>query len=122
MRITVFVPAPESAALASIRRGSGIVAREAWEDLRPEVQIDYEGNLYGAVNLETFANRVRRAWERQERHYPTVARMFVPRYELVPVGWFDPEAGVVNVNRDDERLAEWLEVERIDPNELRCSS
>jgi hypothetical protein len=120
MRISVFVPAPESRALASIKPGSGIVAQES-EDLRPVVQIDYEGDLYNASNLVTFADRVKRAWQRQSEQYPTIARMAVDRGELCPVGWFDPAAGVVHC---DARglLARWLEVESLDERELRCTS
>ena len=126
MRVSVFVPAPESGSLANIKRGSGIVAVE----LRPWTRIDYEGDLYNASNMVTFADRVKRAWQRQEHEYPTIARMVVPAGELVKVGEFDSENGVVEIGHEApmdadtarDILADWLSVSVFSDRELRCSS
>ena len=133
---TVFVPAPDASGLTGIRRGSGIVGQlpNPWvrveqDELRPRssrlprpyVRIDYEGDLYNASNVVTFADRVRRAHGRQVANYPTVARMVVPQDDLWPVGWYDPEQGLVHCT-DEVRLAEWLGVDELHTKQLRCTS
>ena len=137
---TVFVPAPDASGLTGIRRGSGIVGQlpNPWAPVqlqealeggprvttrvpRPYVRIDYEGDLYNASNVVTFADRVRRAYGRQVENYPTVARMVVLQDDLWPVGWFDPAAGLVHCT-DPDRLAEWLGVDELHSKQLRCTS
>lgn len=119
--ITVYVPDADK--LTVIDRGSGIVGTvEAWPVHQGDhVLIDYEGNRYGAVNLRTFADRVARAWDRQSVRYPTVARMVVHKQALVEVGEYDQAEGVVRVT-NAAALADWLDVEVIDPAELHVTN
>lgn len=102
--IAVYVPVGQA---LTIREGSGIVGT-LQENGR--VMIDYEGNLYGAVNIVTFADRVHHAWGRHSVHYPTVARALVPTDAVARVGWYDPEAGVVDLDgpEDEAALSAWL--------------
>jgi hypothetical protein len=108
-RVDVYVPVEGSSAARTIDRGSGIVGRVHGH----HVQLDYEGNRYGAANLKTFADRVRQAWGRQSESYPTVARMTVPLLQVVKVGEFHPDTGrvaLVNEHLND-RLLRWLGLE-----------
>jgi len=73
------------------------------------VLIDYEGNLYGAVGLDTYEGRVRRAYERHVSRYPTVARMLVPAAELVQIGWYDPETGAEIDAAYEAEFDRWLD-------------
>lgn len=100
--IEVYVPVPGR--LEQIADGSGIVGTRL-EDGR--VRIDFEGNLHGAVNVVTYADRVEIACGRHQVSYPTVARMSVPAADVAAVGVFDPETGVVTVTAPD-LLTGWL--------------
>ncbi len=89
--LVIYVPAPGHPALAGIAPGSGIVGSPERLVGRggPDIElvtIDYEGNLYGASNVRTWADRVLVAEGRQRVWYPTVARRVVPSEALVRVG------------------------------------
>jgi len=71
------------------------------------IVIDYEGNLYGAANIVTFADRVCVAAERHTARDPTIARQYVHAGDLIAVGLWDSDEGVVQVT-DPEPLAAWL--------------
>jgi hypothetical protein len=109
----VFVPTEGSRAWSSIDRGSGIVGSplaDGW------LLLDYEGNRYGAANIKSYADRVKHAAGRQRTLYPTVARMHADPSDVIKVGEFDPNTGLVTVGKNapaDEndcwnRLAHWL--------------
>jgi hypothetical protein len=103
--IAVFVPAPGK--LEAIIRGSGIVGTFVAEN---EVLIDFEGNRYGAVNLQSYGDRVRRAYERHKDRYPTVARMVVRPAALRLVGHYDPGRNEVRLEvGGDELVRQWLD-------------
>ncbi|MBA2681102.1 MAG: hypothetical protein H0U76_22230 [Ktedonobacteraceae bacterium] len=55
--------------------------------------------------------------------YPTIARSVVPRSALCQVGWYDPENGItlLDDSQAKEALVSWLDVEDLDPKELRFS-
>ena len=112
--ISVFVPA--SGVVTGIDPGSGIVAGTPARD-ESRILVDYEGNRYGAVNMVTFADRVARAWDRQRTRYPTIARAAMRVEQLVKIGEYDAERGVVllgegaPMDRESAKqlLADWLE-------------
>lgn len=116
--LPVFVPREDASLQETIEPGSGIVGSRR-EDGR--VRIDYEGNLYGAANITTFADRVYHAASRHTAHegrgYPTRARQVVERDELVQVGCFDEKLGIVRVERPLP-LQRWLGTEEIEEAEL----
>jgi len=116
-KIAVYVPA--TMRLAHVKAGSAIVGTP----FRGGVLVDYEGNLHGAANLKTYADRALHAWGRHVKRYPTVARALVEPYEVVQVGSFDPEAGVVAVFRGTQHgaLKRWLGVDDLDEAELLCT-
>lgn len=80
----------------NIARGSGIVMLN-WpvdgfgEHTVHAAMVYYEGNLYGATNLNTFEERVQRAAGRAHCRYPTTARQLVDPEEFVVVGRCYPE-------------------------------
>jgi hypothetical protein len=88
-----------------------------------KIRIHYEGNIYGAVNIRTFADRVRQAAGRHIMNYPTIAFAVVPESGLIPVGIFDGDR--VMVDREGvgyAALAAWLHVAVIEPSELQVTS
>lgn len=104
--LVVYVPAsPQMAAQLGIAAGSGIVGSPVSPGGR--VMVDFEGNLYGAANIVTFADRVRHAADRHATGYPTVARRFVPAESLTAIGSY--HAGRVELHDDGEQqLMSWL--------------
>jgi hypothetical protein len=122
-KLAVFVPASATVPIArTIARGSAIVGK-AGSDETEQVTVDYEGNINGAVNIKTFADRVRAAAGRQSVLYPTVARSIVPRSALYQVGWYDPENGITLLDnlQAKKALVSWLDVKDLDPKELQFS-
>lgn len=123
--LAVFVPAGD--ALFDIDRGSGIVGEDTGDMAGKlptgEVEIDFEGNRFGAENIRTYADRVWVAAARHVGRTPTVARMVVPDEALIYVGDFHD--GRIDVDPVNFRvLAEWLgsEDSLFDPRELLTSN
>lgn len=105
---TVFVPAdaglipeiaPRSAIVSPASATGGI--RTCW----------FEGNLYGASNLESFVERCNCAAGRSAYRYPTVAITNLPAQLLRPVATFDLTRGCITSIEDAQALAAWLEGE-----------
>lgn len=122
-KLAVFVPANTTVPIARIVAGGSAILGEADSDEAEQITVDYEGALYGPVNMKTFADRARHAAGRQSVLYPTVARSVVPRSHLRQVGWFDPENGITLLNdaQAQEALASWLGMEVIEEKELHFS-
>jgi hypothetical protein len=121
-RYAVYVPTGERQLdpLESIKRGSGIVG-SPWQHDSRQVVLDFEGNLYSAANIHTFADRVHHAWGRHSGEYPTIARMVVGAETVRQVGWYDPDDQELDVN-DRAALAAWLDCDETDlDEELRRS-
>lgn len=101
-KLRVFVP--DEGALAHIARASAIVGADERDG---HILIHFEGNLYGAVNLVRFIDRVSLAAGRLTRRYPTVAKALAPVDHLVEVGSYDVDKDEVTVTRG-AALAAWL--------------
>lgn len=81
--------------------------------------LDYEGNLFGAVNMRRYVERCVVAWERHADNAPTLARAYLPEWSVIMVAVFDTDSRSVLVKPIDyEKLAAWLGVEDIDTKEL----
>lgn len=102
--ITIYVPKKNSRIWATIAKGSGIVGGEG--EVPGMVVIYYEGNLYNAVNLNSYEERVKCAWGRMRTKYPTTAMAMVPAEELIQIGTLDDHD--INIT-DQETLRDWLE-------------
>lgn len=90
----IYVPAPGPLSRSTIWPGSGIVG----EAVSPtQLEIYYEGNLYGAINMRTWADRVYQAAARRRERAPTVARMIVRRDDYVAVGTIDMQSRSVRL-------------------------
>jgi hypothetical protein len=99
--------------LATVAPRSAIVGtgQDPEPGLLPKmIVVYYEGNLYGAVNMVTFADRAMHAYYRLRDHYPTVAMMAVPRSQVVQAATLYPEHGRVEVKNAEQqvRLTRWL--------------
>lgn len=111
MTLNVYVPNQGGAPSWIIAAGSGIVGT----DYGDTITIDYEGNLYGAVNMVTWADRIYHAAGRHLQRYPTVARVRLPPMELIQVGEMDMTTGVVTLDPKTRHYAErWVGVEDIE--------
>jgi hypothetical protein len=121
--VAVYIPMPELVDL--ILPKSGVVGSPVGDKSGPfgeQVVIDYEGNRYGAVNMKTWADRVRIAAGRHERRYPTVARAVVPAEQVFVVGrFYELEAGpelVLDDAESGDAVCFWLGIS--DPEDLRA--
>ena len=118
--VAIYVPG-EDRGISFIAERSGIVgrARGMWVD------VWYEGNLYGAVNLEGWIEKVACAAGRLQDGYPTRARAAVPAEWVRRVGWYDLQTGVAHLE-DVDGAAEWSgeslqAIERSRSGEMRHS-
>lgn len=104
--IDVFIPAPSDPLRAVIKPGSGIVGTTEGE----RTIIDYEGNLYGAQNIVTWADRVMIAAGRHSVRYPTVARSWVKPEALIRVASYEYRkwAPAIELEADVALVCGWL--------------
>lgn len=96
MEHNVYIPRPGS--LLDLAAGSGIVG--TFQD-KTRILIDFEGNIYGAVNLATWADRIHSAAGRAETKYPTTARRSVRISDLVLVGSYESDTGEVDLSQSE---------------------
>lgn len=108
----VYVPKSEEVQ-ARIAPGSGIVCAETDKPYR---MLYFEGNIYNAVNIRTFADKVLIAAGREAENYPTVAKYLVDPAEVEEVGTFDGHSITVT---NEDALREWIG--DFDPSELETS-
>lgn len=93
----------------NIAAGSGVVAKEVQEGF---MDVYFEGNLYGASNMQTIEERIYQAASRLFNKYPTVARMRLPKSIVLEyfdeIGQIDSRYNIV-INRQSKRLLDkWL--------------
>jgi len=76
------------------------------------VLVYYEGNLYDAANVVTYADRAMFAYWRMRDRYPTVARRAVRVDDIQQIGILDPTTGLITLGEEhgvpNERLCDWL--------------
>ncbi len=104
MHLDVYVP--KLAALPAIQLGAGIIGSPR-ADYPGKLLIDYEDNRVEAIDIRTYADRVRHAADRHLAGSPTSKRLLVDADDLLPVGTFDTRSGVVEVS-DSQALESWL--------------
>jgi len=104
--VNLYVP-EKHPSVAHIVRGAGIVGRANEPAPGPQVEIYYEGNLHGAVNLKDWESRVVVAAGRLAVRYPTIARAVVPEHALRVVGTFDTESWSIQAVTDAAAVQQW---------------
>lgn len=122
--IAVFVPASADMPIAQlVDRGSAIVGCVTGDEAAEQVTVYFEGNRYGYANVQTLADRARIAAGRLIEHYPTVAFAVVSRRDLLKVGWYEREHGIILLRdrRVHEALAAWLSINHVTDSELHFS-
>ena len=118
--LALFVPATPTAEIATtVVPKSAIVGSDTDDEY---IVVDFEGAIYGPVNIKTYADRARHAAGRHITRYPTIARMRVARNDLTQVGWIDEQGGITLFDETRGAVAAWLGVEQIAPEELQFSS
>jgi pyruvate dehydrogenase complex dehydrogenase (E1) component len=101
MKMNVYVPSKEHD--LGIALGSGIVGLPIENGF---VKIYYEGNIYSAVNLHSFKERIQVAGYRMRDRCPTTAFNVVPNDYLVQVGVYDTESQTIFA-KDQEAIDQW---------------
>lgn len=109
-RLTLFVPHPESSLCTELAKGSAIVGLRTAEGT---IQIYYEGNIIGAVNVVKFRDKATLAAQRMLHNfpagYPTRARAEVDAREVVAVGTIDSRTGVLEITGNTHDLSWWID-------------
>jgi hypothetical protein len=89
----ILKPKPGTPADQLIAKNSGVVGVLKGGDPNPkEIEVSYEGNLYGCENLQKWEERVMRAADRLATGYPTVARRILPFEQFETVGGIGKDA------------------------------
>jgi hypothetical protein len=116
--IVLYVPSGGFQATADIARGSAIVGEP--RACAAEVEVYFEGAVFGQENMRTLADRATHAAGRMLEHYATTTVRIVLRDALLAVGTFDFREGRIRLTgADSERaVAAWLGTLRLDPAEL----
>lgn len=103
----IVIPKADTALARQIKAGSGVVMRQTAQGL----VLDYEGNLYGAEILSTYAERLKHAAGRAATNYPTLARLWLrTAADVEIVGDFDVGTWRVRLATDtaaQAALARW---------------
>ena len=107
MLVNVLIPNPESSLMGcDIAKGSAIVASEYKDGVR---RVYYEGNIYGACNLNLFEDRLLVASYRLKDKAPTTSFTvdFGPdSQQFVKVGQYDLDTKELSVS-DQKALDDW---------------
>jgi len=108
----VFVPADSTSALKlGLHPRSAVVASVVQRE-PANVLAYYEGNLYGASNLQRFSERLNQASGRAVQSYPTTAMALMPLVDLVKVGTYDFASKLFAIE-DTGPLIKWLDGEAL---------
>lgn len=108
MPLQVYVPVHPDR-LSLILKGSAIVSDGQLRD--GQLLVYFEGNLYGAVNLQRFEDKMLQAAGRLVQKYPTVARCLMPVDQLMEVGTYDYPNQRFQAKPDTlSALNQWLEM------------
>lgn len=106
MFLSIYVPAPASYAELTIAPKSGIVGVPSSDG--KWVRAYFEGNLYGAENMQTWEEKLLHAADRLMQNYPTTAVRLFPADQLAEVGTYDGAAKRVVEITDQQALDGWL--------------
>lgn len=112
LRLSLYVPHPESRLSTKLVRGSAIVGLPL---ATGKIRIYYEGNLIGAENLERYRDKAIQAagrmLHRYPAGYPTRAREDVDPREVVEVGAIDAKTYQIEISAIPIDLSWWIDSE-----------
>jgi hypothetical protein len=110
VRLTLYVPHPESRLCMELAHGSAIVGLPL---AHGPIRIYYEGNVVGASNLKLYRARAAQAASRMIHNYPTGyptrAREDVDPRELVEVGTIESRTGRLEITATAIELSWWID-------------
>lgn len=103
--LSVYVPKVGTPLDHTAIEGSAIVGSPYKIGDEERVRVDYEGSVFG--QHPDYRTKLLHAAGRHITSYPTVARMFVPRDDLMFVGSYDPDSKTLEIH-DSAPLVNWL--------------
>ena len=106
MNLLIYVPVPGSPATTFLAPQSAIVGKRT-ETSTEWVTCYFEGNLYNAINLGRFHERLACAAGRCVTVYPTGALCAFPESELIIVGDYDAPPYRIGTISNPAALAAW---------------
>jgi hypothetical protein len=96
--------------MAGIAAASAIVARPGHDPDDGEealIQLYYEGNVHGAINLKRFHQRLANAAGRLLTRYPTIATVMARRADVILVATYEADTASIASVIDGPTLAGW---------------
>lgn len=112
LRLSMYVPHPESRLCTALARGSAIVGLPLDTG---QIRIYYEGNVIGAQNLKRYREKAVQAAGRMLHSYPagypTRAREDVDPREVVEVGAIDAKTYQIEISAEATDLSWWIDAE-----------
>ena len=112
LRLSLYVPHPESRLCNSLARGSAIVGLPL---VTGEIRVYYEGNVIGAENLKRYRDRAVQAAGRMLHSYPagypTRAREDVDPREVVEIGTIDAKTYRIDISVRPSDLSWWIDAD-----------
>ena len=112
LRLSLYVPHPESRLCTELARGSAIVGLPM---VSGQICIYYEGNVIGAQNLKRYRDKAIQAagrmLHRYPAGYPTRAREDVDPREVVEVGAIDTKTYRIDISARPTDLSWWIDSE-----------
>ena len=112
LRLSVYIPHPESRLCTALAHGSAIVGVRLASG---QIRIYYEGNVIGAQNLKRYRDRAVQAAGRMLHSYPagypTRAREDVDAREVVEVGAIEATTYRIDISARPTELSWWIDAE-----------
>ena len=112
LRLSLYVPHPESRLCNSLARGSAIVGLPL---ATGEIRVYYEGNVIGAENLKRYRDKAVQAAGRMLHSYPTGyptrAREDVDPREVVEIGTIDAKTYRIDISVRPSDLSWWIDAD-----------
>jgi hypothetical protein len=112
LRLSLYVPHPESRLCNSLARGSAIVGLPL---ATGEIRMYYEGNVIGAQNLKRYRDKAVQAAGRMLHSYPagypTRAREDVDPREVVEIGAIDTKTYRIDISASATDLSWWIDAD-----------
>ncbi len=114
LRLSLYVPHPESKLCSALSHGSAIVGLPLDTG---QIRIYYEGNVIGAQNLKRYRDKAAQAAGRMLHSYPagypTRAREDVDPREVVEIGAIDTKTYRIEISATPNDLSWWIDADDV---------